>query len=45
MEEITFYSEGVACKGDMFVPDGCDAGNPRPAIVVGHGFSGVKEVL
>ena len=45
MEEITFYSEGVACKGDLFVPDGCDDGNPRPAIVVGHGFSGVKEVL
>ena len=45
MEEITFYSEGVACKGDLFIPDGCDANNPRPAIVVGHGFSGVKEVL
>lgn len=45
MEEITFYSEGVACKGDLFMPEGCDASNPRPAIVVGHGFSGVKEVL
>jgi len=45
MQEITFMSEGVACKGDLFIPAGCDARNPRPAIVVGHGFSGVKEVL
>lgn len=45
MQEITFMSEGVACKGDLFIPEGCDARHPRPAIVVGHGFTGVKEVL
>ena len=45
MEEITFLSEGIRCKGDLFIPENCDSDNPRPAIVVGHGFSGVKEVL
>ena len=45
MEEITFLSEGVKCKGDLFIPENCNPDNPRPAIVVGHGFSGVKEVL
>ncbi len=45
MEEITFLSEGIRCKGDLFIPENCNSDNPRPAIVVGHGFSGVKEVL
>jgi len=45
LEEITFLSEGIRCKGDLFIPENCDSDNPRPAIVVGHGFSGVKEVL
>tara|TARA_B100000029_G_scaffold296215_1_gene289522 strand:- start:281 stop:1255 length:975 start_codon:yes stop_codon:yes gene_type:complete len=45
LEEITFLSEGIRCKGDLFIPENCNSDNPRPAIVVGHGFSGVKEVL
>jgi fermentation-respiration switch protein FrsA (DUF1100 family) len=40
--DITFPSAGLQLAGHLYTPDE-DAGDPRPAIVVGHPGSGVKE--
>ncbi|GHH86370.1 hypothetical protein GCM10018793_57990 [Streptomyces sulfonofaciens] len=40
--DVTFPSAGLKIAGHLHVPDGGAAG-PRPAIVVGHPGSGVKE--
>ena len=42
---ITFMSKGVRCAGWLYVPDNLSAGRKAPAIVMAHGFSGVKEAL
>ncbi|PWR08673.1 hypothetical protein DKT68_14865 [Micromonospora acroterricola] len=39
---VTFDSAGLTLAGHLYVPDG-QPGGPRPAIVVGHPGSGVKE--
>ena len=41
-EKVSFYSEGVKLAGVLHRPDR-DDGKPRPAIVQGPGFLGVKE--
>ena len=40
--DVTFSSAGLKLAGHLHTPDG-DAAGPRPAIVVGHPGSGVKE--
>jgi fermentation-respiration switch protein FrsA (DUF1100 family) len=45
METITFQSSGVTCAGDLYLPSDYRPGSPRPGLVVGHGFSFVKEAL
>lgn len=40
--DITFDSAGITLAGHLYTPDG-RADGPRPAIVVGHPGSGVKE--
>jgi fermentation-respiration switch protein FrsA (DUF1100 family) len=44
-QEITFTSNGLECKGDLYLPQGIEDGEPRPGIVMGHGFTLVKEML
>ncbi|MGW7539575.1 alpha/beta hydrolase [Streptomyces sp. NPDC054770] len=39
---VTFPSAGLKIAGHLYTPDGDSAG-PRPAVVVGHPGSGVKE--
>ncbi|MGW6605046.1 alpha/beta hydrolase [Streptomyces sp. NPDC055036] len=39
---VSFPSAGIPIAGHLYTPDG-EAGGPRPAIVVGHPGSGVKE--
>ncbi|MFF4756488.1 alpha/beta hydrolase [Streptomyces sp. NPDC002514] len=39
---VTFPSAGIELAGHLYVPDG-EAAGPRPAVVVGHPGSGVKE--
>jgi len=39
---VTYDSAGITLAGHLYVPDG-PADGPRPAIVVGHPGSGVKE--
>ena len=41
--EVTFASEGLNCAGWLYVPDDLQDGEKRPAIVMAHGFSAVKE--
>jgi fermentation-respiration switch protein FrsA (DUF1100 family) len=38
---VTFLSAGLNLAGHLYAPD--DADGPRPAIVIGHPMSGVKE--
>lgn len=40
--DVTFPSAGLTLAGHLYLPDG-EAPGPRPAIVVGHPGSGVKE--
>jgi fermentation-respiration switch protein FrsA (DUF1100 family) len=40
--DISFDSAGIKLAGHLYLPDG-EAAGPRPAIVVGHPGSGVKE--
>jgi fermentation-respiration switch protein FrsA (DUF1100 family) len=40
--DVTFDSAGIALAGHLYLPD-APADGPRPAIVVGHPGSGVKE--
>lgn len=44
-EDVAFYSEGCRLSGHLYVPDKRADGKPRPAIVLAHGFTGVKELI
>lgn len=43
--EIFFKSGGLKCAADLYLPDGMKSGEKRPGLVIGHGFSVVKEAL
>lgn len=44
-EKISFTVDGVRVDADLYLPQGMKPGERRPAIVAGHGFSGVREML
>lgn len=44
-EDVCFKSGDAYCAGDLFLPEGKVPHAPLPAIVIGHGFSAVKEAL
>lgn len=41
---VTFISHGLNCAGWLYVPADLRSGERRPAIVMAHGFSAVKEM-
>ena len=41
--DVTFPSQGLTCAAWHYVPAGLKPGERRPAIVMAHGYSGVKE--
>jgi len=43
--EIFFNSGGLRCAADLYLPDDLRSGAKRPGLVIGHGFSVVKEAL
>ena len=43
--EIEFPSNGLKCRGWLYVPDSSVVKQPAPAIVMAHGFSAVKEMF
>jgi fermentation-respiration switch protein FrsA (DUF1100 family) len=42
--DVRFWSEGLSCAAWYYVPSDLIQGEPRPAIVMAHGFSAVKEM-
>jgi fermentation-respiration switch protein FrsA (DUF1100 family) len=42
--DVSFQSRGLKCAGWYYVPADLDPGETRPAIVMAHGYSGVKEM-
>ncbi len=44
-KEIYFYSEGFKIAGDLYIPDNYSEGDKLPAIILCHGFAGIKELL
>jgi hypothetical protein len=42
---ITFLSKGLRCAGWYYVPDGVQGGEKAPAVILGHGFGGIKEMI
>src|SRR5712692_2998035 len=44
VQKVKFKSGGLNCAGDLYLPDERRDGR-RPALVIGHGFSFVKEAL
>jgi hypothetical protein len=42
---VHFYSEGSRLEGDYFLPDGPRAGERGPAIVLCHGYSGIRTAI
>jgi len=43
--EVFFQSAGLRCAADLYLPDQVPKGTKQPALVIGHGFSVVKEAL
>jgi dipeptidyl aminopeptidase/acylaminoacyl peptidase len=44
-QDIEFYSEGSLIKGHLYLPGDIEEKENLPAIVLCHGFAGVKELL
>ncbi|HIN05687.1 MAG TPA: alpha/beta fold hydrolase, partial [Dehalococcoidia bacterium] len=42
--EVEFYSEGFKLCGDVYTPDGLKAGEVRAAVLLCHGYTGVKDL-
>src|SRR5687767_360445 len=45
VSEVFFSSGGLRCAADLYLPDGAKAGAKLPGLVIGHGFTVVKEGL
>jgi fermentation-respiration switch protein FrsA (DUF1100 family) len=43
-KDVMFSSQGLKCAAWYYVPTGLKEGEKRPAIVMAHGFSAVKEM-
>ena len=43
-QDVTFTSEGLNCAGWLYVPEDLGEGERRPAVVMAHGFSALKEM-
>ncbi len=44
-ERVHFYSEGARLAGIIYIPEGLNADEKRPGIVLCHGFTGIKETI
>lgn len=42
---VKFFSEGTKMEGDLFLPSDLKPGERRPAVVVCHGFTGVRSMI
>lgn len=44
-KEVTFYSDGVACFGQMFFPKDFDPEGRTPGVVLGQGWTGTARTI
>jgi len=44
-QNIQFYSENCKIEGHLYLPNSINEGEKIPAIILCHGFAGVKEML
>ena len=44
-KDVMFSSQGLKCAAWYYVPSGLKEGEKRPAIVMAHGFTAVKEMF
>jgi len=42
---VEFYSEGCRIAADLYVPDAAVAGQSLPAVILCHGFAGIRTIL
>lgn len=42
---VTFYSDGVACFGEIFYPKDFDEGGKTPAVILGQGWTGTARTI
>jgi uncharacterized protein len=42
---VNFFSEGTRMEGDLFLPSDLKPGERRPAVVLCHGFTGVRSMI
>jgi hypothetical protein len=42
-KDVFFYSEGIKIAGHLYLPDNYQKGKKRPGIVIGLGYTGIKE--
>ena len=45
IKKVEFYSEGCLIKANLYLPDPISENEKLPAIVLCHGFAGIKELL
>src|SRR5436853_1565490 len=43
-QAVTFYSEGCKLSGDLYLPEGLRPADRRAAVVLCHGYTGVKDL-
>ena len=41
---VEFYSEGFKLRGDVYTPDDLSSGEQRAAVLLCHGYTGVKDL-
>ena len=44
-QEVVFYSENCKIIGDLYLPENAGPDEKYPAVVLCHGFSGIREIL
>jgi len=42
---VEFYSEGCRIAADLYLPENCAEGQRLPAVILCHGFSGIRTIL
>ena len=45
VKKVEFYSEGLKIAGLVYLPDAIPSAGKLPAIILCHGFAGIKELL
>jgi fermentation-respiration switch protein FrsA (DUF1100 family) len=44
-QDVLFYSENCKIVGDLYLPDSIPQDEKLPAVILCHGFSGIREIL